>query len=144
MPTSASPEQIRREFDSLARLESRREHLGPHEEWLLRQLPGPRRTVLEIGCGAGQLSRRLAAAFDRVTAIDFSEGMLAEARRDTPKDAPIDYHCADLFDWLRERDEVYDAIVSVSTLHHVDLALALRAMKQAVERCWISFRIHRH
>lgn len=39
------------------------------------------RDVLEIGCGAGQCSRWLAVSGARATGIDFSTGMLDEARR---------------------------------------------------------------
>src|SRR5947207_11585964 len=37
--------------------------------------------VLDLGCGTGRHSLWLAAAGATVTALDFSEGMLAEARR---------------------------------------------------------------
>jgi ubiquinone/menaquinone biosynthesis C-methylase UbiE len=34
------------------------------------------RVVLDIGCGTGELARRLALLVDRVDAVDFSSGML--------------------------------------------------------------------
>lgn len=105
--------------------------LGPHEAWLLRQLPAQRGRALEIGCGAGTVASRLAAAFDRVEAIDFSPAMIAEARRRTA--SSIDFACADLFDWLRDRPAAYDCIVTITTLHHVDLAAALRAMARSLK-----------
>src|SRR5215218_4868040 len=37
--------------------------------------------VLDLGCGTGRHALWLAAAGARVTAVDFSEGMLAEARQ---------------------------------------------------------------
>lgn len=39
------------------------------------------RTVLDIGCGTGDLARRLAPLVDGVDAVDFSEGMLKKGRR---------------------------------------------------------------
>src|SRR5690242_11917492 len=36
--------------------------------------------VLDVGCGTGRHAVRLAAAGARVTALDFSEGMLGRAR----------------------------------------------------------------
>lgn len=36
---------------------------------------------LEIGCGAGRITRRLAAAFREVIAVDVSEGMISYARQ---------------------------------------------------------------
>ena len=42
--------------------------------------------ILEIGCGAGRLTRRYASAARLVAAIDTDEDALASARRATPED----------------------------------------------------------
>jgi SAM-dependent methyltransferase len=39
------------------------------------------RVVLDIGCGTGDIARRLAPFVDRIDAVDFSAAMLAEARK---------------------------------------------------------------
>ena len=132
MPTSASADQIREDFDTIAAVAPHGEHLGPYEEWLLTNLPAGRGTVLEVGCGVGNLARRLAAAFKRVVAIDFSEGMISEARR-RAVNGKIEYICVDLFEWLKEHPAAYDCIVSVGTLHHVDLGRALEQMALALK-----------
>jgi SAM-dependent methyltransferase len=132
MPTTAAPHQIREDFDAIAAVTPRTEHLGPYEEWLLTNLPPTRGTVLEVGCGVGRLARRLAGEFERVVAIDFSEGMISEAKRRTA-DGAVDYVCADLFEWLKEHPDWYDCIVSVGTLHHVDLGRALEQMARALK-----------
>src|SRR5205823_11438326 len=44
-------------------------------------------TVLDLGCGTGRHTLWLAASRATVTAVDFSEGMLAEARRKPGADA---------------------------------------------------------
>lgn len=129
MPTTASPAEIRGDFDAMAPLMP--ERLGPHEAWLLAQLPRGGGTALEIGCGAGSLARRLAASFENVVAIDFSPAMIEEARRRTP--SPVELVCADMFDWLCDHRDAYDCIVTVATLHHVDLGDALRAMARSLK-----------
>src|SRR5689334_24876291 len=43
--------------------------------------------VADIGCGTGRHALRLAAAGSRVTALDFSEGMLVRARAKPGADA---------------------------------------------------------
>jgi len=43
--------------------------------------PGPRDTVVEIGCGIGRLTRVVAPEVGRVIALDISEKMLAIARQ---------------------------------------------------------------
>jgi len=40
-----------------------------------------RGTCVEIGCGAGRMTRALAGYFDRVAAVDVSEGMIERARK---------------------------------------------------------------
>ena len=133
MPTTASALQIQSDFDAIARLVPDGDRLGPDEDWLLRNLPRGRGTVLEIGCGVGHLARQLTTAFDRVVAIDFAVGMIAEAKRRTGDNAPIEYVCADMFDWLARFPDAYDCIVTVGTLHHVDLTSALRATSRALK-----------
>ena len=39
------------------------------------------RTVLDVGCGPGDLARRLAPLVDRVDAVDFSAGMIEQGQR---------------------------------------------------------------
>jgi ubiquinone/menaquinone biosynthesis C-methylase UbiE len=46
------------------------------------------RVVLDIGCGTGELARRLALLVDRVDAVDFSAGMLDLGRRLSGGDVP--------------------------------------------------------
>jgi 2-polyprenyl-3-methyl-5-hydroxy-6-metoxy-1,4-benzoquinol methylase len=120
---------VARDFDRIAALTPPEDLLGPHEEWLLAQLPARRGTALEIGCGAGAMSRRLAQSFERVTAIDLSPGMIEKARRMSPPS--IEYHCTSMEEWLA-RGETYDCIVSVATLHHQPLEPTLRAMADAL------------
>src|SRR5262245_26234399 len=52
------------------------------EEPLMRAAIGDVRdlSVLDLGCGTGRHALRLAAAGARVTALDFSDGMLTAAR----------------------------------------------------------------
>jgi len=125
MPTNASVAQLRAEFDAIARLSAQVHRPAPGEDWVIANLPGRRGKLLEIGCGVGDLARRMAGAFDQVTGIDLSPGMIAEATRRNPS---IELACSDMFDWLATSPEAYDCIVSVATLHHVDLSGALRAM----------------
>jgi SAM-dependent methyltransferase len=46
------------------------------------------RAVLDVGCGTGDVARPLAARVERVDAVDISEAMIAQGRRQPGGDAP--------------------------------------------------------
>jgi len=78
--------------------------------------------VIDLGCGTGRHAARLAAAGARVTAVDFSEGMLAEARARPGADA-IRFVVHDLHAPLPFADASFDAAVSGLVVEHLaDLA----------------------
>lgn len=70
--------------------------INPAVERLLAPQPGE--TLLDVACGNGSFSRRLAALGARVVAFDFSERLLALAKEHTADDAPIEYHQIDATD----------------------------------------------
>jgi 2-polyprenyl-3-methyl-5-hydroxy-6-metoxy-1,4-benzoquinol methylase len=74
--------------------------IWPATTRLLGLKPGER--ILDIACGNGLSSRRLAAMGARVTAFDFAEEMIAFARKRSIDQAglalPIDYHVLDATD----------------------------------------------
>ncbi len=74
--------------------------------------------VLELGCGTGRHTVWLAAAGARVTAVDFSQGMLAEARRKV-KGRAVDFVVHDLHDPLPFPDGSFDLVVSGLVLEHL-------------------------
>lgn len=85
------------EFDAWAA--AIRERLGP----------APRR-VLELACGTGEVTRLLLSLGHEVTALDFSEAMLAVARRKHAGAKGLRFLLADAENPM-EPDESYDAIV---------------------------------
>ncbi|CAJ62283.1 MULTISPECIES: class I SAM-dependent methyltransferase [Frankia] len=104
-------------------------HNAYYHRLLLRQLPQPGRRVLDVGCGAGAFAARLAQRSEQVDAVDRSAEMIEQARRGTPRNV----HCvlADvLADPLPGKD--YDAIFSISALHHMPLPEALGVLAAAL------------
>ena len=100
-----------------------------HNAWyhrlLLRAVPPGTGRVLDVGCGAGARSRRLAARAGRVDAVDRDPVMTAAARRDAPANLRVleaDVLTVDL------PTGGYDAVVSLSVLHHLPTAAALERM----------------
>jgi SAM-dependent methyltransferase len=76
------------------------------------------RAVLDLGCGTGRHSLWLAAAGATVTAVDFSEGMLAEARNKPGAEA-VHWIAHDLHRPLPFADGTFDLVVSGLVLEHL-------------------------
>jgi malonyl-CoA O-methyltransferase len=74
--------------------------------------------VIDLGCGTGRHAARLAAAGARVTAVDFSEGMLAEART-RPGAESIRFVVHDLHAPLPFPDASFDTAVSGLVVEHL-------------------------
>ena len=90
------------------------------EEPFVHEAIGPvaGRAVLDLGCGTGRHALWLAAAGARVTAVDFSEGMLAEARRKPGAEA-VRFVMHDLHERLPFPSGSFDRIVSGLVLEHM-------------------------
>jgi malonyl-CoA O-methyltransferase len=92
-------------------------------------------TVLDLGCGTGRHALRLAAAGAEVTAVDFSEGMLAEARR-KPGAEFVRFLAHDLHDPLPLPAGSFDLVVSGLVLEHLrDLAGFFREARRMLRPC---------
>ena len=74
--------------------------------------------ALDLGCGTGRHASWLATAGATVTAVDFSEGMLKEARA-KPGAGGIRFLTHDLHQPLPFADEVFDLVVSGLVLEHL-------------------------
>jgi SAM-dependent methyltransferase len=91
---------------------------------LVELVTGPPRTVLDVGCGTGDLARRLAPHVDRVDAVDASAAMLAKGRQLPGGDHP---HLS----WQHARAEAavlappYALATAGESLHWMDWAVVL-------------------
>lgn len=90
------------------------------EEPIVRAAVGNARglSTLDLGCGTGRHALWLASAGASVTAVDFSEGMLAEARRKPGADA-VRFVVHDLHTPLPFADGAFDLVVSGLVLEHL-------------------------
>jgi SAM-dependent methyltransferase len=98
------------------------DHNAYYHRLLLDQLPQRCHRVLDVGCGTGSFATRLARRVEHVDAVDRSAAMIELARQRAPGNA----NCI-LADVLTDPLPcgAYDAIFSISALHHMPLQDAL-------------------
>ena len=85
-------------------------------EWLA---PQPHERIVDLGCGSGQLTARIAEAGALVIGIDASHDMIVQARSNFPG---FDFRVGDATTFTVERP--VDAVFSNATLHWVKNASA--------------------
>ena len=123
---------VRADFDQLAVLPRGSWDYEVHyHDFLLRQLPARPRSALEIGCGTGAFSRKLAQRCERVHAIDLSPESIRVARERSQDVPNLTFEVADLneFDLGRGR---YDCLTSLALLHFFPLAPLLERLGEAL------------
>jgi SAM-dependent methyltransferase len=87
--------------------------------------------VVEIGCGAGRLTRMLATSFASVVALDVSADMIDRAREVCPES--VTFHQVDSAT-IPEPDASADAVFSVLVLQHLDDFDAVRSYLSEAHR----------
>lgn len=120
-PDEPAPDAIRNGYDRWAAVyDHDRNPLPPLEEPLVRAALGDVRgkAVLDLGCGTGRHALWLAAEGAAVTALDFSAGMLNEARQKPGADR-VRFVVHDLYEPLPLADGVFDLVVSGLVLEHL-------------------------
>lgn len=105
------------------------DHNAYYHRWLLSSVPRSAAQVLEVGCGAGQLAAQLAMRAEHVDAIDRDAGMVTAARAAVPTN--VSCKQADVMDTPLATNS-YDAVLSMSTLHHLPLVPVLTRLAATV------------
>jgi trans-aconitate 2-methyltransferase len=77
------------------------------------------RTIVDLGCGAGNVTRLLAERWPQahVIGVDNAAPMLAKARAAVPPEARIEWREADLAAWARSPAPAADLVFSNAALH---------------------------
>jgi malonyl-CoA O-methyltransferase len=131
----SGPVSIRTGYDRWARVYDHDANPLPAlEEPLVREAVGDVQgvQVLDLGCGTGRHALWLAAAGAVVTAVDFSAGMLAEARR-KPGAASVRFLVHDLADPLPFAVGEFALVVSGLVLEHLsDLGAFFRETRRVL------------
>jgi SAM-dependent methyltransferase len=109
-PYDLGPDGNGRWFEETARLEAAVDAFDASGE------------VLELACGTGIFTERLAARVPRLTALDASAPALERNRARVGRSS-ITYVCADLFAWEPPREQMYDVIFSGFLISHIHPAM---------------------
>ncbi|MBD0371909.1 MAG: methyltransferase domain-containing protein [Pyrinomonadaceae bacterium] len=130
---TATTATIQAEFDRIALVTSAEgwSQNSYYHDFLLRHTPAGCRKALEIGCGTGAFSRRLAARSEHVTALDLSPEMIRIARERSAEFPNIEFHVQDAASSDFPSEE-FDCIATIATLHHLPFKLMLDKMKRAL------------
>jgi len=99
------------------------ERLRPALDLLARIDVEAPRTVIDLGCGAGNVTRMLADRWPGAPVIGFdsSASMLAQARASTPAGGPIEFREAELAAWAASPEpRSTDVMFSNAALHWLD------------------------
>ena len=119
---------IRRDFDEIARLSD--SHVTGDDRYysfLVSLVPAEAVKVLDIGCGLGELTSRLAIANREVTGVDLSPEMIMRARKKLADNNAVSFLCGNFL----EQDfgsKQFDCVISAATLHHMQPDVAILRM----------------
>jgi MoaA/NifB/PqqE/SkfB family radical SAM enzyme/SAM-dependent methyltransferase len=102
--------------------------LDDNDEAICAQVPQGTASLLDVGCGTGRLTAKLAAKAAHVTALDASVGMIEAARARLGDHGNVKLEKGSLFDSVLS-DRTFDAIVLSETFHHLPRHGALEKLK---------------
>lgn len=97
--------------------------------WVLKQAAAHAGDVLEVGCGDGLLTQRLAAVSNSVLAIDTDAAHVALARRRLRRTPGAAVELAEFDDWGLEPAS-FDVVSMVGVLHRFDAPRALARARE--------------
>ena len=94
-------------------------------------------SVLELGCGTGDMWKGQSALISRCSRLilsDFSEGMLGQAKETLQDENGIEYRVIDIQD-IPFPDRTFDVVIANMMLYHVpDLARGLREVSRVLKK----------
>jgi 2-polyprenyl-3-methyl-5-hydroxy-6-metoxy-1,4-benzoquinol methylase len=103
------------------------DHNAHHHDWILRRLPPQIDRALDVGCGTGDLARRLGRRARHVDGVDLDQATIRTAQHLTDPASGIDFTCGDVLE-VKLRPG-FDAITALAVLHHMPFQPALQRLR---------------
>ena len=108
-----------------------------HNTFVLSSVTSPEnKSLLDIGCGTGNLSLKLAESFSSVSAIDLDQEMITKADKKVQKQQNIDFICMNMMDILKVFGENrFDSVMSFgNTLVHLNDSIMINQFFSSVRK----------
>lgn len=146
--SDAQLQNLRKEYDNAQSLDLLYEHRkdpwgldSPHFRYqqskyagMLSLLPNRRyKRALDLGCGSGNLTRRLCNHADYVLGIDVSRVAIAQASQQTMEQGNLQFQQGDALNLSRDLDNSFDLVVIADTLYYLS-PLSDEVLQTARER----------
>jgi 2-polyprenyl-3-methyl-5-hydroxy-6-metoxy-1,4-benzoquinol methylase len=117
------------QFNRIANLPDLWDFNQHYQKSLLKLIPNGCRSILDVGCGTGELTKKLAPFAAEVIGLDVAENMISEAKKRNSADG-ITYLLEPVEKYLEETGKEFDCIISIAALHHMDEERVLSLMKK--------------
>jgi ubiquinone/menaquinone biosynthesis C-methylase UbiE len=72
-----------KQFDKIAFLPDKWDHNQQYQRYLVKSISKNCDYILDVGCGTGELTKKLTLFGKNIIGIDISENMLQEAKKET-------------------------------------------------------------
>ena len=130
---NGNDENVIKQFDKIAFLPDKWDHNQQYQHYLLKYIPKNCNAILDVGCGTGELTKKLVLYSKEVIGIDVSENMIDEAKKRN-NDEKITYLKTSVETYFGETDKTFDIIISIAALHHMDEEKILQMMKSKLTK----------
>lgn len=119
-------------FNTIATLPDNWDHNRRYQKYILNHISNINDIGLDIGCGTGELTYLLSKYCKKIIGIDVSINMIKEAINRNNKEN-IEYHNKSVEEVLLNEKDKYSVIVSIASLHHMDLKEIFKLSKDALK-----------
>src|SRR4051812_27361681 len=126
---TSDPNRLRETFDTVAASYADARPTYPDDLFdalIAATRIGPGSRLLEVGCGPGTATLRLARLGYRITAVELGEGLAAVARRRLSDFPDVEVVNASFEDWPPPGQSAYDLVYAATAWHWVDPVVRYR------------------